>query len=1027
VLLILPAVVVGVVLRLWGIRDQILIGDELHALASAVRWGLGRILTTYRVADHCIPMASYDRVLITDGVPMTEVLLRLPALVAGIASLLVLPMCAPLLVERRSAVPFAWFLALSPLLVFYSRFARPYAVVVLLGFVALVSFWVFWRGGRARWGGVFAVTAAAAVWFHPAAGPFVAAPLLYAFLDLARSGRWRMERRRLLRLGIVTVSFGLLVAAFLVPAAASFFRILERKSGSRAPTVSDMGEALWLLTGSGSAWVAVALAALALCGLGMLLRRRSRVALYTLLPIGCLSASLFVVRPYLLQVPAVLSRYLLIALPLVLLWAACGAVALWEDGSGWTGAIRRVALGAVMVGAVATHPHLADPALRFGPFAGTLPSLAFNRPSPELPAALVPLPYRVIAGEPGKGAVAEVADGVASRYLRAQLALWRRHGRRVIEVLDHPAVTDPRVTLRTVVPPDKGRIEESGARFVVVHRNRQRLERIIGRMGRGLSLGDVVARVPAMDPDAPEIREAERMAARFMDWWGEASLQGPSVRIWDLDGGAAGRVQRVPTPVAEEPAVGDGIGSEVAEGPELFDVTRVDLPGRDRLPLFPKEGKRPGGEAFQPLELVRPTGRQVGGLVGIAPQVVELVRTLAPDEDLEARTLEREDLAGPPAAAPAQVVDRPPDRERLARLPAPVVALEERKQGPARRRGDHALERSADHLRQGRRQVDELDQVLDPPGAPSAVARVDQQRHPKLLVVEVLAVALVPVVAEPFAMVRGNHPDGGAVEAEVFEALRQPLELPVDGQDLTVVGVDDVEERLPRAELLEGVALVLAEPGGELRAVEPVDRAERLPAGAVEALGHVPLVDVEEVEPEEEGAGRGSICREPLEPREPLVDDPLRRPVGLRHRCPVEPLAEGAEEARRGDRRRGVPLRGGDGRQGDEGGVEGLAVFEQPVLWRMEAGEDRGVAGGGVGAGRDRPLEGHPLVRQLGQERGHRPRVAVARQVVRPQGVDGDEDDPRGWRWRGAGRTGAEERDERQAKKRGRSGGHGRG
>jgi len=677
VLLALPALL-GTTARLWGVRDQILIGDEFHALASAVRWDLPRILTTYRVADHCIPMAAYDRILIAAGVPMTELLLRLPALVAGVGSLLVLPLGASALGERRSAVPFAWSLALAPLLIFYGRFARPYAVVVLLGFVALVAFWRFWERGPGWWGGVFALSAALAVWFHPGAGPFVAAPLVFAFLDVVRSRRWRSDRAAVLRLAGAGLGFGLLVAVFLLPALESLLRILGQKSGSRAPTVGEVGDALWLLAGSTSRWIAIILAVLALFGLGSLSLRRPRMALYTVLPVILLGASLVVVRPYLLQVPAVLSRYLLVALPLVLLWAACGAVALWNGRRGWSMVALRIVLVVLVLAVLATHPHLADPALRFGPFAGTLPSLELNRPPPEVASSLVPLPYRVIAGEPGQGAVAELALGVASRHVRVQLALWRLHRRRVVEVLDHPAVNDPRVRLRTVVPPVEERIVEAGTRFVVAHRDRERLARVIGRLSKGFSVGDALARVPPTDPDAPESQEVRRMVAQFVRWWGPSSFRGPSVRIWDLASVAAGR-----------------ISSEVAEGPELFDVARVDLPGRDRLPLFPKEGERPGGEAFQPHELVQPPGRQVGGLVGIAPQVVELVRTLAPDEDLEARTLEREDLAGSPAAAPAQVVDRSPHRERLACLPAPVVAFEERKQGSACRRGALALERSA--------------------------------------------------------------------------------------------------------------------------------------------------------------------------------------------------------------------------------------------------------------------------------------------------------------------------------------------
>lgn len=531
---LVPALVLGCMVRTWGVRGQILMGDEFHALTSCLNLGLGELLTTYRLADHCIPMAAYDWVLVRVGVPLTELLVRLPALVAGLASLVVLPVCAAVLVERRAAVLFGWLLALSPALIFYSRFARPYSVVVLLGLVAMVSFWRFWERGTSRWGMLYALVAAVATWFHPGAGPFVAAPMAFAALEIVWSGRLSTQRGRLARLTGVGLLFGVLVAAFLVPAAPSFVRLVRMKSGSSTPTLGGVGEALWLLSGSASRWIAMAMAALALLGLVSLLRTRRRVALFTLVPVVCLGLSLAVVRPHLVQVPSVLARYLLIGLPVALLWCACGIMAVWRVGTAPAGGARRVALGLLLAGALATHPYVADPALRFGPFAGTLASLEFNRSPPELPPDLVPLPYRVLAGEPGDEAVVEAPCGIASHHARVQLAAWRFHGRPVIQVTTHPAIADPRIAMRTVVPPVERRIVESGARFVVAHTDRPRLARIIGLLSRGVPAERALARARTTDRGEAEAAEAREVIAALERWWGPASLRGNSVRVWDL-------------------------------------------------------------------------------------------------------------------------------------------------------------------------------------------------------------------------------------------------------------------------------------------------------------------------------------------------------------------------------------------------------------------------------------------------------------------------------------------------------------
>jgi hypothetical protein len=43
---------VGAVLRLWNLRDQILGGDETHALRAAVNLPLSKILVTYQQTDN---------------------------------------------------------------------------------------------------------------------------------------------------------------------------------------------------------------------------------------------------------------------------------------------------------------------------------------------------------------------------------------------------------------------------------------------------------------------------------------------------------------------------------------------------------------------------------------------------------------------------------------------------------------------------------------------------------------------------------------------------------------------------------------------------------------------------------------------------------------------------------------------------------------------------------------------------------------------------------------------------------------
>src|SRR5436309_12847366 len=88
---LLPPFALGTVLRLWNVRAQILAGDEMHAVRVALVEPLGRILTTYELRDNCIPLTALYQVLLEHGVPLSELVVRLPMLLSGILALLVLP------------------------------------------------------------------------------------------------------------------------------------------------------------------------------------------------------------------------------------------------------------------------------------------------------------------------------------------------------------------------------------------------------------------------------------------------------------------------------------------------------------------------------------------------------------------------------------------------------------------------------------------------------------------------------------------------------------------------------------------------------------------------------------------------------------------------------------------------------------------------------------------------------------------------------------------------------------------------
>src|SRR4029453_14849929 len=104
--------------------------------------------------------------------------MRAPMLLCGLAALVVLPLLLSAEIGWSEGVICGWLLAVAPLHVYFSRYARPYAVTMLLASVAGLAFFRWWSGAERRWAVTYAACAIGAVYLHLPAVPIVVAPLL---------------------------------------------------------------------------------------------------------------------------------------------------------------------------------------------------------------------------------------------------------------------------------------------------------------------------------------------------------------------------------------------------------------------------------------------------------------------------------------------------------------------------------------------------------------------------------------------------------------------------------------------------------------------------------------------------------------------------------------------------------------------------------------------------------------------------------------------------------------------------------
>ncbi len=321
-LALLGAVFAGAALRAYQLPGQILVDDEWHALHKIIHSDYAEILTSFGNADYSIPIALYYK-LATDTVGLSEWVIRTPFFVAGALTVLIVPLLLRRHVGRFASDILAWLLALSPLLVFFSRFARPYSIVVLFGSVAVLVFHAWWIEHRARDAVMYAILTVLTGYFTLVALPFVLGPFAFFLVATLRgpAAHRRAEVKRLAWLGLGTAG-PLLV--LLAPPFSNDFRALSVKAGHGTVDWNTVLQVLQVMAGAGVWWVAVGVIVLAGIGLFRMYRTAPRFGAFLAVLILIQVIAVAVASPRGVERAPVLGRYLLPVLPVLLLFAAVG-------------------------------------------------------------------------------------------------------------------------------------------------------------------------------------------------------------------------------------------------------------------------------------------------------------------------------------------------------------------------------------------------------------------------------------------------------------------------------------------------------------------------------------------------------------------------------------------------------------------------------------------------------------------------------------------------------------------------------
>jgi tetratricopeptide (TPR) repeat protein len=351
------AAAVGLTLRWWSLGDQFLLDDEWHALTLAATRDLGWIVTHFAYAANSIPFNLFARAtLSTTG--WNEWIVRAPSIVAGLALL----WCVYRFhraTQPVGAAPLAVALvAVSPLLIGYSRIARPYGLHVLLCFLVSWEAYRWATSGGNRRGWWFGVLSVLALWVHQVAlFPVIAAWLLVSLGAVIREWRsptfgptlrwwWSAgnessdpdaqappavvafrERWNPLAMAFVAaIATSLVLLLPPVLLSDGFFGAYSSKEVYNLETLVEFAS---LAAGSANPLVIAAFSIAVLAGLVRAAwTDRAWFWLVTLATVTTFAGLYLIRAPYLSQ-PIVLARYAVALLPL---WLICAA-----DGFAWIG------------------------------------------------------------------------------------------------------------------------------------------------------------------------------------------------------------------------------------------------------------------------------------------------------------------------------------------------------------------------------------------------------------------------------------------------------------------------------------------------------------------------------------------------------------------------------------------------------------------------------------------------------------------------------------------------------------------
>ena len=297
--------------------------DEWHAVHKLLTSTPIEIASSFGHADYSIPLTLLYW-LESKIFGLSELMMRWPLMLFGVATLIIFPLYIKKHFNFLIVSCFAFLIAISPILIEYSRIARPYAMTLFLVYFSIIFFYKFYndKHKNLKIGFLYVLSAALAIWLHLIVIMFIAAPFVVEFIKTLVSKTTDKKKclLKLFKLGLPTL---LIVSLLIIPPLINDMAAITSKVGNNSPNLDTTTAFLYLCFGTRSSMLVIIMSCLSIIGLYSLLKV-SNLSVNILVGFGLTLLAIFIVQPAWVHIPITFTRYVLPIIPLVLLSTVIG-------------------------------------------------------------------------------------------------------------------------------------------------------------------------------------------------------------------------------------------------------------------------------------------------------------------------------------------------------------------------------------------------------------------------------------------------------------------------------------------------------------------------------------------------------------------------------------------------------------------------------------------------------------------------------------------------------------------------------